>query len=278
MSALSTIEAAKKVAAFQAVKEHLDPSFRFVGIGSGSTVVYVVEAIVEKGPDFYSQMKFIPTSSQSKGLITAGGLPICHLDERPLDVRGSPVPLDVAFDGADQVDKDLNCIKGGGACLFQEKLVIAAAKKFVLVADYTKLATRLCTNGRTLPLEVLPVSAPDVQSHLRALGCPSSAVRGGVPGKAGECVTDNGMWIIDAKFPPLLLPIDLKAQTPESATPSTWEVSALARTLCKIPGIVETGLFCNLDAEAFKLGHQWLVQKPVAAYFGMSDGEVHIVR
>ena len=128
------IEEAKKKAAYKAVEDHLDASSKFVGIGSGSTVVYVVEAIASKGKAFSAGMMFVPTGSQSKGLIRAAGLALCNLDERPVDVSGVPVPLDVAFDGADEVDKELNLIKGGGACLFQEKLVAIAAKKFIAVA------------------------------------------------------------------------------------------------------------------------------------------------
>lgn len=131
--AVDPIESAKKLAATRAVEEHLDPSFKYVGIGSGSTIVYVVEAIASKGPSFYSGMTFIPTGSQSRGLIRKAGLTLCRLDERP-EKDGTPVALDVAFDGADEVDGDLNLIKGGGACLFQEKLVATAAKKFVAVA------------------------------------------------------------------------------------------------------------------------------------------------
>ncbi|KAK6724054.1 hypothetical protein SNK04_002896 [Fusarium graminearum] len=137
-SSANLVESAKKLAAYQAVNDHLDASYKFVGIGSGSTVVYVVDAIVSKGPEFYKGMTFIPTGSQSKGLIRAAGLNLVNLDERPM-VDGLPVPLDVAFDGADEVDEDLNLIKGGGACLFQEKLVAIAAKKFIAVAGMHQL-------------------------------------------------------------------------------------------------------------------------------------------
>jgi ribose 5-phosphate isomerase A len=132
-SSAALVESAKKAAAFQAIDEHLLPDYRYIGIGSGSTVVYIVEAIVAKGPDFYKHMVFIPTGSQSKGLIRNAGLALVNLDERPL-VNGRPVQLDVCFDGADEVDADLNLIKGGGACLFQEKLVAISAKTFVAVA------------------------------------------------------------------------------------------------------------------------------------------------
>ncbi|KAF5502970.1 Ribose-5-phosphate isomerase [Colletotrichum fructicola] len=275
-SAVSLVESAKKAAAYRAVDEHLDASARFVGIGSGSTVVYVVDAIAAKGPSFWSNMTFFPTGSQSKGLIRAAGLRLCNLDERPLGPDGKLVALDVAFDGADEVDADLNCIKGGGACLLQEKLVAIAAKKFVVVADYRKLSQRLLTNWKAIPIEVLPMSAPDVLDRLTDLGSIKPIVRPGLPAKAGEAVTDNGMWIIDAPFPQLLLPSDVEAGASRNAA-GAWEVSALAKELLLIPGIVEIGIFHGLNGlQAAQAGKFGLAQKPVAAYFGMEDGSVKV--
>ncbi|KAF5614383.1 ribose 5-phosphate isomerase A [Fusarium subglutinans] len=275
-SATSLVESAKKLAAYQAVNDHLDASYKFVGIGSGSTVVYVVDAIVSKGPEFYKGMTFIPTGSQSKGLIRAAGLNLVNLDERPV-VDGLPVPLDVAFDGADEVDEDLNLIKGGGACLFQEKLVAIAAKKFIAVADYRKQSPRLCTTWKTIPIEVLPLSAPDVLTRLRAMGSANPVVRSGLPSKAGECVTDNGMWLIDAPFSPLLLPKDIKSEGDGRGKDGAWEVNALAEELVRTPGIVEIGLFHGFNgSEAVKLGKQLQAQKPIAAYFGLANGEVQV--
>ncbi|CVL01782.1 related to D-ribose-5-phosphate ketol-isomerase [Fusarium mangiferae] len=275
-SAANLVESAKKLAAYQAVNDHLDASYTFVGIGSGSTVVYVVDAIVSKGPEFYKGMTFIPTGSQSKGLIRAAGLNLVNLDERPV-VDGLPVPLDVAFDGADEVDEDLNLIKGGGACLFQEKLVAIAAKKFIAVADYRKQSPRLCTTWKTIPIEVLPLSAPDVLTRLRAMGSANPVVRSGLPSKAGECVTDNGMWLIDAPFSPLLLPKDIKSEGDGRGKDGAWEVNALAEELVRTPGIVEIGLFHGFNgSEAVKLGKRLQAQKPIAAYFGLANGEVQV--
>ncbi|KAK1970979.1 ribose 5-phosphate isomerase A [Colletotrichum eremochloae] len=279
-AAASLVETAKKAAAYRAVDEHLAPSARFVGIGSGSTVVYVVDAIAAKGPSFHANMTFLPTGSQSKGLIRAAGLRLCNLDERPLGPDGKLVPIDVAFDGADEVDADLNCIKGGGACLFQEKLVAIAAKKFVVVADYRKLSSRLLTNWKAIPIEVLPMSAPDVLDRLTALGAVKPLVRPGAPGKAGEVVTDNGMWLIDAPFPQLLLPQDLtdvSSQQLGRNAAGAWEVSALSKELLMIPGIVEIGIFHGVNGlQAAQAGKEGLAQKPVAAYFGMEDGSVKV--
>lgn len=295
-NAAALIESAKKAAAFQAVEDHLSPTDKFVGIGSGSTVVYVVEAIAAKGPSFSANMTFIPTGSQSKGLIRAAGLRLCNLDERPV-VDGVSVALDVAFDGADEVDEDLNLIKGGGACLFQEKLVAVAAKKFIAVAgasisyylpwfvpcrltsciDSRKQSPRLCTKWKTIPIEVLPLAAPDVLNRLKAMGSPNPVVRSGLPSKAGECVTDNGMWIIDAPFPPLLLPKDLTAEVDGNGKNGAWEIGKLAEELVKLPGIVEIGLFHGFNGvQAVGLGKQFQAQKPVAAYFGTPSGEVQV--
>merc|ERR1712169_10171 len=277
-SAAALVESAKRAAAIQAVEEHLLPSHRYVGIGPGSTVVYVVEAIVAKGADFFKNMVFIPTGSQSKGLIRTAGLTLANLDERPV-VNGRPVQLDVCFDGADEVDAELNLIKGGGACLFQEKLVAIAAKTFVAVADYRKQSPRLCTTWKNIPIEVLPLSAPDVLLRLQALGSPAPAVRSGLPSKAGECVTDNGMWIIDAPFPPLLLPSDLTPEVDGLGKGGLWEVSKLAEELLRTPGIVEIGLFHGFNGtQAVGLGKEGQAQKPVAAYFGTADGKVDVQR
>ena len=123
----SAVEAAKRAAAQQAVKDHFDPSATNVGIGSGTTIVYVVEAIKQVSTN--PAIRFIPTGYQSRQVIVKAGLTAVALDSLPEDTM-----FDVAFDGADEVDAELNCIKGGGACLFQEKLVAERARKFVCVA------------------------------------------------------------------------------------------------------------------------------------------------
>ena len=136
-AAVLLVEKAKKAAAFQAVQEHLLPTYKHIGIGSGSTVVYVVEAIAALGPDVTNGMRFYSTGEQSASLITTADLKLGFLRR-----LGADVELDVCFDGADEVDEDLNCIKGGGGCLWQEKLVAVAAKKFIVVAgSSTKLSS-----------------------------------------------------------------------------------------------------------------------------------------
>ena len=132
-AAVDLIESAKRKAAFRAVEDHFQSSFRYVGIGSGSTIIYGVEAIKEvlqKNPPPAGQIPlFVPTGFQSRKVIESAGLISIAFDSLPEDVM-----LDVAFDGADEVDDELNCIKGGGACLFQEKLVATRSKRFICIA------------------------------------------------------------------------------------------------------------------------------------------------
>lgn len=258
------IETSKRLAAYQAVKDYLRPEYTRIGIGSGSTVVYVVEAIAALGAAVTSNMFFYPTGSQSEELIEAAGLNLRSISKLPAGQQ-----LDVAFDGADEVDDDLNLIKGGGGCLWQEKIVATSAKQFVCVADFRKLSPRLGTSWkRGIPIEVLPMAAPRVLGELERLGSLGPRIRPGLPGKAGAVVTDNGMWIIDAPFAPLLLPKDGAAAEKDGA----WTVDALADRLIKIPGVAEIGLFYGKNGHEVASG----AQKPVAAYFGMADGTVQV--
>ncbi|KAI5309845.1 ribose-5-phosphate isomerase rki1 [Ascosphaera atra] len=123
-----SVEDAKRLAAREAVKNHYPSDAKYVGIGSGTTIVYVVEAIKELGFKTDDTL-YVPTGTQSEKLITDAGLKSVAFDSLPEGTL-----LDVAFDGADEVDDELNCIKGGGACLFQEKLVEMQAKEFICVA------------------------------------------------------------------------------------------------------------------------------------------------
>jgi len=166
------------MAAQRAVDEHFSPDFTYVGIGSGTTIFYVVEAIkaaceiangntaiaVEESSTerrsvtlvdrtrrrasiddpkhpLHHKIRFVPTGYQSRQVIVQAGLTPISFDSLP-----DEIVLDVAFDGADEVDSELNCIKGGGACLFQEKLVAMRAKKFVCVAGmpFSLFSTERC--------------------------------------------------------------------------------------------------------------------------------------
>jgi len=273
-----SIEEAKRKAATRAVEDHFDPSATYVGIGSGTTIIYVVEAIKERSTN--PHIRFVPTGYQSRQVIVKAGLTPITFDSLPEDAV-----LDVAFDGADEVDEDLNCIKGGGACLFQEKLVAERARKFVCVADYRKDQPRLLTNWPSIPIEVAPIAAHTVIHSLRQLGSPNPRVRENLLQKAGPLKTDQDFFIVDAPFPALLTAADVAAGAAAGdGTDGRWEVERLSREIGLITGVLEVGLFCGLDgvqaerlrregrSTAGKLGGQ----RPVAVYFGMQDGSVKV--
>lgn len=166
-AAVDMIEQAKRKAAYRAVADHFDPEMQFVGIGSGSTIIYGVEAIkdclAKNPPKNGRYIFFVPTGFQSRKVIEQAGLMPMGFDSLPENVM-----LDVAFDGADEVDDDLNCIKGGGACLFQEKLVATRAKKFVCIAGRTPLLTPSRHHLVLTPRSRLP-QKPDSPGHKVAL-------------------------------------------------------------------------------------------------------------
>ena len=277
---LTEIEAAKKRAAIRAVADHFDASASYIGIGSGSTIVYVVEAIKALKADT-SNIRFVPTGYQSRQVIVRAGLTTIAFDSLP-----SGIMLDMAFDGADEIDEDLNCIKGGGACLYQEKLVATHAKKFICVADHRKLQPRLLTSWPTIPIEVEPLAVSSVISSLHILGSSAPRVRTNAMYKTGPIKTDQDFFIIDAPFPTLLTPADVSKSHSLHPThkgqdgkgqDGRWEVETLAKEIKMIEGVLSVGLFVGVNGtQAMEKGVLMGGQKPVAAYFGMKDGTVAI--
>lgn len=274
----SAVEAAKRAAAHQAVKDHFDPAATHVGIGSGTTIVYVVEAIKERSTN--PNILFVPTGFQSRQLVINAGLTPIAFDSLPADVM-----LDVAFDGADEVDSELNCIKGGGACLFQEKLVAERAKKFVCVADYRKRQDRLLTNWPTIPIEVAPLSQNKVIAALKLLGSSNPKLRTTLLEKSGPLKTDQDFYIVDAPFPALLTSADVASGKGKGdGSDGTWEVNAISRAIKGLTGVLEVGIFSGLNGiEAQELrshgGSRSSVtggQRPIAVYFGMADGSIKL--
>ncbi|MDI1486508.1 MAG: ribose-5-phosphate isomerase rki1 [Ramalina farinacea] len=272
------IETAKRNAATLAVKDHFPPSPSYIGIGSGSTIVHVVNAIKSLNLPNISQIAFVPTGYQSRRLITDAGLRDIKFDSLPAGVL-----IDVAFDGADEVDEELNCIKGGGACLYQEKLVATQARKFVCVADYRKLQGRLLSQWPSVPIEVEPLAAYRVLSVLRTLGSTGPAIREGSIAKAGPIKTDQDNFIIDAPFPTLLLHSDIAKAKAEGKVVEgrgqggLWEVVNLALAIKALEGVLSVGIFSGINGmQAAGIGDGTGGQKPVAAYFGMEDGSVAV--
>ena len=212
---MSWREEAKKRVAFEAVR-HVEDGF-VVGLGSGSTAAYVIQDIGRLIRQDGLQVLGVPSSSQAMLLAVRSGIPLTTLDEHP--------SLDLAIDGADEVDKKLNMIKGGGGALMREKIVASAAKKVVIVADETKLVEKLGTTFR-VPVEVLPFALATVSMGIKELGGKPLLREG--KGKVGAVVTDNGNYIVDVDFGP----ID--------------DAEELNQGLKFIPGVIETGLFMNM--------------------------------
>ena len=144
-------------------------------------------------------------------------------------------------------------------------------------ADYRKLQSRLLTSWKTIPIEIAPLAAPSIKRILITLGSEDPKIRQGGSAKAGPVVTDNGMWIIDAPFPPLAIPSDLKEGDQGIGEHGTWEVHQLGRRLKRIVGVLEVGLFYGRNGmQVAASGEEGGGQKPVAAYFGMENGDVEV--
>lgn len=272
---LDIIESAKRKAAFRAVQDHFKSEYRFVGIGSGSTIVYGVEAIkhhLTTNPPPQGHLNwFVPTGWNSRKVIEEAGLTPIAFDSLPGDAM-----LEVCFDGADEVDEELNCIKGGGACLFQEKLVATRSKRFICIADYRKQQARLLTKWPAIPIEVAPIGHVSVLRELELLGSKNPKLREHTIAKAGPVQTDQSFYIIDAPFPTLLTPQDVAAGKDGSGNNGTWEVSVLAERIKKITGVLDVGLFYGRDGDEAQAAGMKGGQKPVAAYFGLENGEVAV--
>lgn len=192
-----------------------------------------MERLAERVRDEKLKVVCIPTSFQARQLIVENGLILSDLDRHP--------EIDVAIDGADEVDSKLACIKGGGGCCTQEKIVAANAKIFVVIADYRKDSTSLGQQWKKgVPIEVVPMSYVPVIKKLLAAGATSAKLRMAVA-KAGPVVTDNGGFIIDADFGVI------------------EDAAALDAKIQAIVGVIETGLFVNMAVKAF---------------FGNEDGSV----
>lgn len=215
-------EDAKKRVASEAVK-HVEDDF-IVGLGSGSTAAYVIQEIGRRVTQDGLHVRGVPTSSQAMLIAVNSGIPLTTLDEQPI--------LDLAIDGADQIDKKLNMIKGGGGALTREKIVAFAAKQLVIVADKTKLVQKLGTNCQ-VPLEVLPFALATTTANVKKLG--GKPLLRESRKKVGPVVTDNGNYIIDVDFG------------------SINNVKELNQQLKLIPGVFETGLFIEM-ADVVYLG------------------------
>ena len=203
------VAAAKRAAGYQAAEMVEDGMV--IGLGTGSTVFYAIESLSGRIRDGVSVVA-VPTSYQTAMRARENGIPLTTLDDNPV--------LDLAIDGADQVDPQFMMIKGRGAALTREKCVASAAFRFVVVVDEAKMVKKL---GGVVPVETLPFATKTAMAQLRGLGC-RPFIREAVK-KDGPVITDNGNFIVDCQFEEIPDPAALEAE------------------IALIPGVIESGLF-----------------------------------
>lgn len=211
-------DAAKKAAGEQAAT-FITEGMR-VGLGTGSTTAYAIKALGRRVREEGLDMRGVPTSFAAERLARQCGLPLVTLS----DVGG----LDIALDGADEIDEALRLIKGRGAAHTREKVVAAQAERFVVLADPSKRVAHLGTS-MPLPVEVLPMAAEPVLRRLRHLGADPELRMG--QRKDGPVITDQGLWVIDAHFEGIDDP------------------ALLNRQLLDTPGVLDHGLFLDLATD-----------------------------
>lgn len=215
---MDDLEAAKRLAAAAAL-ELVEDGMK-LGLGTGSTAKHLVELLAERVRSEGLRVTCCATSKETAALAESLGIGI-----RSVDDLGE---LDLAIDGADEIDPSLNLVKGGGAAHFREKIVESSARRFVVIADATKIVPVLGTT-RQLPLELLPFGVGSTVRRIEALGASVlPRLKGGAP-----VISDNGNPIFDADFGPIRVP------------------AALASALDGLCGVLEHGLFVGMAEAAF---------------------------
>lgn len=203
------LDNAKRAAGFKAA-EFIEPNMT-VGLGTGSTAKYFIEALAER---FKKGLVFrcAATSAASENLAASLGLPLVPI--------ASISYFDIDIDGADLIDDDKNMIKGGGGALLREKIIAGSSKEMVVLVDSSKRKKRL--GGSFLPVEILPFGSNLTVSRIESLN-----LKGAIRLKEGRVfITDNGNFIYDITF--------------EGDITDPW---SLENSLLNIPGVIETGLF-----------------------------------
>jgi len=192
-------------------------SCRILGVGTGSTVNHFIDLLAPIKHRFEGA---VSSSEASTAKLQALGIPIIDLN-----AVGS---LDVYIDGADEINSNLELIKGGGGALTREKIIAAASRQFVCIADQSKLVSRL--GAFPLPIEVIPMARSYVAREIIALG--------GHPVWRENFITDNGNIILDIQRLDILEPMKLE------------------NTLNNITGVVTVGLFANRSADTVILASE----------------------
>jgi ribose 5-phosphate isomerase A len=219
-----------RAAAVAAARTRVQPGMT-IGLGSGRAVFALVEALASKwrGP---SGLRAVVASSTTEARARAAGIDLVELD--------GELTLDLAIDGADEVDRDLGLIKGGGSALLREKLVMAAARRVLVVAEAAKFVERLGA-GHPLPVEVVRFAWPSTRFRLLQL-VPAAELR--VAADGAPVVTDEGHYLLDCAVP-------------------AGDLAALGAAVKATLGVVEHGLFLDMADEVL---------------LGRTDGSVRILR
>lgn len=213
----------KQVAGYRAAE--MVQTGSVVGLGTGSTVFFVLIRLAERIREEGLEITAVPTSVDTETKAREMGIPLVSLDE-----VGS---IDLCIDGADEIDGDFHMIKGGGGALLREKVVASISEREVIVVGPEKVVSCLGTTFR-LPVEVVPFARSLVVRKIQLMGA-EPIVR--MSDNGGSFLTDNGNEILDCHFPE---GID--------------DPAALELALDAIPGVVESGLFISL-AHAVVIGH-----------------------
>lgn len=211
----------KRIAAEHAVNFIKDGMI--VGIGTGSTSAFAIEAMGNRVHEGLS-IKAVASSIDSEEKAKQAGISLIPLSE----VKA----LDIYIDGADEVDKDLNLIKGGGGALLREKILAFHSKNFMVIVDSSKLVRHL--GKYLLPVEVTPFAMELTMRQLQQLGCTTSVRM--ISEK--HFITDNGNMIIDCDFRKI------------------ENVDELSHQLNNIPGVVENGLFPKTMVHKVIVGYE----------------------
>ncbi|MFV2041419.1 MAG: ribose-5-phosphate isomerase RpiA [Candidatus Hydrothermarchaeales archaeon] len=187
-----------------------------VGLGTGSTVYYTIKYLGELTREEGLGIIGIPTSKATEKIARESGIQLGTLEEYQ--------ELDIAIDGADQVDPGLNLIKGGGGAHVREKIVASAAKRFIVVADETKVVKEL---NMAVPVEILPFALGLAMKKLSEIGATPFLRLAG----SNYFITDNKNYVIDADFGALSDPQKMEHE------------------INKIPGVVDNGIFSDMTSE-----------------------------
>ncbi len=203
-----------------------------IGLGTGSTAAFLVRALAERLHNGLTIKGAVPTSQETAQLASSLGIPLVSLDTYPT--------LDLAIDGADEIDPQLNLIKGGGGALLREKIVAASARQFVVIGDSSKLVPRLGEHF-ALPVEVVPFALTPVRRRLESLG---ARVEPRLHAKQ-LFVTDNQNVILDCHF-----------------SGGIADLTGLQARIRAIVGVVEHGLFLGMAQRALIAGPEGLRTLP----------------